>query len=572
LWSATAFRRVSQVVSDTVTANQRVTDATTTLTAALEREDDAVILALDDAAGGAAQLTLERELVAAALARIDDSTLRADVTMYETAVDELVKGEHGPLALTNYREVVNPLLRRTEATIERIRDDHFASSQRVAEWAGIQSTRSMQIVATISGVALLMLLLVVIHFARAVVAPIVEMTRVVQAIRMGDFSQRVKSQRDDEIGRLGTGLSRMADELEEFRRTNIREVIHAKETLEATLGAFPDAVLVIDDERTVTAANPRAQAALPLPEPTRAAVEKVLTTGIVPPLTVDFNKTIELTIDGQPRRLLPRIVPIADGRGAVLVLSDVTELARLDERRIELVAVASHELRTPLTTMRMTLSMLNEHSKQYNPRDRELISTAILGVEQLAALVDEFLDLTRIEAGQLRLNWTRVVSHELVENAIKSATPGAEQAKVTLEVVEDPSTPAMVDGDPARIAMVLSNLLTNAIKYTPAGGRVQVRTSGTPSELTLEVSDTGPGIPAEFRERVFERFFRVEHVQKSAPPSAGVGIGLYISRQVIELHGGTIRCDAGPLGGARFTVTFGKNPGHALANDPASSG
>jgi len=120
--------------------------------------------------------------------------------------------------------------------------------------------------------------------------------------------------------------------------------------------------------------------------------------------------------------------------------------------------------------------------------------------------------------------------------------------------------------------MVLSNLLTNAIKYTPAGGRVQVRTSGTPSELTLEVSDTGPGIPAEFRERVFERFFRVEHVQKSAPPSAGVGIGLYISRQVIELHGGTIRCDAGPLGGARFTVTFGKNPGHALANDPASSG
>ncbi|HUS31474.1 MAG TPA: sensor histidine kinase, partial [Kofleriaceae bacterium] len=80
-----------------------------------------------------------------------------------------------------------------------------------------------------------------------------------------------------------------------------------------------------------------------------------------------------------------------------------------------------------------------------------------------------------------------------------------------------------------------------------------------------EVSDNGPGIPAELRERVFERFFRVEHAQKSAPPSAGVGIGLYIARQVIELHGGTIRCDTGPLGGARFTMTIGKLPPGATA-------
>jgi NtrC-family two-component system sensor histidine kinase KinB len=395
--------------------------------------------------------------------------------------------------------------------------------------------------------------MVVIHFARVVVAPIVEMTRVVQAIRRGDFSQRVTSSRDDETGRLSTGLSRMADELEEFRRTNIGEVIHAKETLEATLGAFPDAVLVIDEARNVSAANPRAQAVLPLPEGTLEAGKSSLE-------TVDLTKTIEVTLSGQPRRLLPRMVPIADGRGAVLVLSDVTELARLDERRLELVAVASHELRTPLTTMRMTLSMLHEHAVQYNARDRELISTAMLGVEQLAALVDEFLDLTRIEAGQLRLHWTHVLARDLVSSTVKTATPAADQANVTLEVEHDPSTPGEVPGDPARMAMVVSNLLTNAIKYTPAGGRVLIRTSGTPGELTIEVSDTGPGIPAELRERVFERFFRVEHSQKSAPPSAGVGIGLYIARQVIELHGGTIRCDTGPLGGARVTVTIGKLP------------
>jgi NtrC-family two-component system sensor histidine kinase KinB len=573
-WSVTSFRRVSRVVGRTVTENARITDATATLAGTLEREDDALLLVLSDQARGKSELARQRAAVAAALVQVAGDLelldvavhLRADVSAYQDAADQLVAASQAADARTRYHEQVNPLLRRAVASTNAIRDEHFRSSQAVAEWAADQATRSMQIVATISLVALVLLVLIVVHLARVVMRPIQEMTRAVQVIRRGDFSERIATRRDDELGRLGAGLNQMADELEEFRQTNIGEVIHAKETLEATLEAFPDAVLVIGDDRRVAEVNRRALETLgsvrgqplgdmPMPEVTRAAVEEVLRSGHAHEATVDLAKTLELAVLGRARKLLPRIVPIGDGRGAVLVLSDVTDLARLDEMRLELVAIASHELRTPLTTMRMTLSMLQERTGAYESRDRDLVATAMVGVEQLSVLVDEFLDLTRIEAGQLRLQWTRFHLKQLIDRAAASIAPAFEQARVTLEVEHGTSLPTSITADQARLSMVVSNLLSNAVKYAPAGGRVLLRTTSTGDSISIEVGDSGPGIASEYRERVFDRFFRVEHAGAAAVPAAGVGIGLYIARQVIEAHGGTIRCDESPLGGARFVVT-----------------
>ncbi|HEY5951417.1 MAG TPA: ATP-binding protein, partial [Kofleriaceae bacterium] len=347
------------------------------------------------------------------------------------------------------------------------------------------------------------------------------------------------------------------------------------------LEALPDAVLVIGSDRKVSSANPRALEALGptrdqtlddlgVAAATRAAVEDVLRSGTAQDATVDLTKAIEVSVAGRQRRLLPRVVPIAGHRGVVLVLSDVTELARLDDMRLELVAVASHELRTPLTTMRMTLSMLQEHAAAYAQRDRDLVATAMVGVEQLSVLVDEFLDLTRIEAGELRLQWTRVSPRELVERVRRSFTAACEQAEVTLQVQYADALPASIVADHARLAMVVSNLLSNALKYTQAGDRIVVRVSATADTATIEVSDSGPGVPAQFRERVFERFFRVEHASTTALGSAGAGIGLYIARQVIEAHGGTIRCDDSVLGGARFTLTIPiEQPSEAQTSDKA---
>ncbi|MBK8691965.1 MAG: HAMP domain-containing histidine kinase [Deltaproteobacteria bacterium] len=224
----------------------------------------------------------------------------------------------------------------------------------------------------------------------------------------------------------------------------------------------------------------------------------------------------------------------------------MTELARLDEMRAELIAVASHELRTPVTTLRMSLLMLREEGASFGARARELIDTAIGGVEQLGETVDELLDVTRIEAGRLRLQLELVDLSALAREAADRAQPHAEELGVTMTVEASVTRP--VRADRSRLRIVFDNLLSNALKYTPAGGGVTVTLAVSPAveRVEFEVTDTGPGIPEEFRQRVFEKFFRVEHHHLAREESPrGTGIGLYLCKEIVELHGGRIHCTAG---------------------------
>ena len=153
----------------------------------------------------------------------------------------------------------------------------------------------------------------------------------------------------------------------------------------------------------------------------------------------------------------------------MLLLYDVTDLARLDEMRSELVAVASHELQTPLTTFRMTLLMLQEGADGLPARQRQLVATSLIGVEQLTEIVREFLDLTRIEAGELRLNVEPVVLPSLITEALRRIDAQARAQGISIETQTDPDLP-MAMADPMRLRAVFDNILSNALKYH-AGGR-----------------------------------------------------------------------------------------------------
>jgi NtrC-family two-component system sensor histidine kinase KinB len=248
--------------------------------------------------------------------------------------------------------------------------------------------------------------------------------------------------------------------------------------------------------------------------------------------------------------------------GAVLLLYDVTDLVRLDEMRSELVAVASHEFQTPLTTLRMTLLMLKEGSDRLPTRQRELIATSLIGVEQLGEIVHEFLDLTRIEAGELRLNVEPVHLSAVVAEALRRAQGQAKARGISLGRQIDSDLP-QISADPLRLRAVFDNILSNALKYTPEGGsitidgrRVVPKEFGGAETVSISIVDTGPGIPAAYRSRIFDKFFRLEHHETEHRPGArGAGIGLYMCRQIVELHGGTISCTAGINGrGTCITV------------------
>jgi NtrC-family two-component system sensor histidine kinase KinB len=582
IWSAVTFARLSTVVGKTLRESQETTDLTALLASTLEREDDALLLSVNGEVERARQeLGVQRQRFDNAYIQLVQllqdseehavaSALQRHVAAYRTAGDFLLAMAGQPEAGKYYHEQVNPVLRQAVSNCAKIRELNFRSMQLVGIRARDEANRATVLVGVISAGALLISTIVAILLARTTLRPIRELSTSVEALRVGDFDRRVHATSADELGQLAEGFNRMAETLAEFRRSNLGEVLRAKETLEAMLAALPDAVIVFDPDGNIIMTNAlartilqatgaeRAQHIRDLPFPAHGlqALCAALDGERTREARAELSPAFSVSLDGHQRKFLLMATPIPEfsaGRcGAVAVLYDVTEFARLDELRSELVAVASHELKTPLTTLRMNLLLLGESVQNLTPRQQEILSAASLGCQELASTIDELLDLTRIEAGQLRLAQDMVDFYAVIEQAVSALRPRYEDANITLQIKRG-CTRALVRCDTARLGIVFTNLLTNALTHTPRGGAVSVGVTsrqstgrGGQQSLHIAVTDTGPGIPPEFRERVFEKFFRVEHHHADGANGArGAGIGLYLCRQIVEAHGGRIWCEPG---------------------------
>jgi two-component system, NtrC family, sensor histidine kinase KinB len=581
VWTFVALTRLSGVVTDTVRQSESVTAVTSRLAGALEREDDAVLLILAGDERGTQVLTRERAVVDRAVADLFDvlgpnderdlaTPLQEELRAYRQASAGVLSVAPERDALVQYHQKANPVLRRAVALTTSIRDRHFELARVAVNEARDEAAGARRIVLLITIIALGIAVLVAWHLTRTVIGPVRQLTRGANAIRQGHFDQRIDVASHDELGELAGAFNQMADDLSEFRRTNISEVVRAKNTLEATLEALPDAVVLLDAGGRVQSMNRAAVNALAsagIYEPRRLedlrlagldvnAVTIAIATGAGMATPVDLARTIRVEQEGAIQRLLPRVVPVPaltpQQRGAVLLLYDVTDLVRLDEMRSELVAVASHELQTPLTTLRMALLMLQEQSDVLPERERELVATSLMGVEQLTETVHEFLDLTRIEAGELRLDLEPVDVSAVLAEALQRVDGQAKAQGVELRARMGANLPR-ISADPLRLRAVFDNILSNALKYTPSGGCITIdghvvasHEAGTHDTLMIEIADTGPGIPAPFRPRIFDKFFRLEdHQAEGRAGARGAGIGLYMCRQIVELHGGKIACSSG---------------------------
>jgi NtrC-family two-component system sensor histidine kinase KinB len=584
-WGVTTFARLSAAVGETLRQSQENIDLSASLADLLEREDDALLLALSGKIRNArSEVAQQRqdfdESYARLLTRLSDQeereaarALREHVDAYRQVGDILLSGAGEPGAREVYHQEVNPALRKAGADCSRIRELNFHTMQQVGVQARNETRRTTGIAAGIALIALGLSTLVMVRLAQVILRPIRELTRSVEAIRRDDFKSRVHVDSGDELGQLADGFNRMAETLGDYRQSSLGELLLAKATLEATLAALPDAVIVVDPDGQIVSKNPLAakillaiggeKAArfgdLPLPPAVLHEVTETLRAGHPSGARPDLSQALSVSLNGQQLKMLVTVVPIPEflphRAGAAIVLADVTDFARLDQLRSEVVAVASHELKTPLTALQMNLLLLQEKADNLTARQREILAAAVHGGEELAATIEELLDLTRIEAGQLRLLQQRVDLAAVIEQVVRTLRPRYEDANVALRVVKDVPS-AFVRGDAARLGLVFINLLTNALNYTPRNGEVVVRLASMQnaavqgkSRLQITVTDTGPGIPPEWRERVFEKFFRVEDQLPDGPKGVrGTGIGLYLCREIIEAHGGTIVCTTGEDG------------------------
>ena len=476
---ALAFARLSRNVGETLSDSKETMQATAAIAGRLEREDDALLLLANGDARGPATLAQGRRDVEASVEQLTPLMTTPDereelqrlveaILRYHDAGDELARLTDLQERRDVYHRTVNNRLREAVGQVSAIRNRHLAFTEEAAEFARDEARKAAGIAIIASLIALVAGAAVAVYFGRRVLTPLRALSRSVDALRAGDYSVRVETASKDELGQLIGEFNRMTERLGELRRANIDEVLRANKTLEATLAALPDAVLLVDPDGRVTAANapgrdlgqfhggePQALAALALPPAAIDAVRDVLERRRLQAAQLELSGAIDAPANGEKRKLLPRVMPVpygGDRQGAVAVLYDVTALVRLDEMRRELVAVASHELKTPLTTLRMTLGMLRESESALTPRQQELVATAFGGIDQLGATVDEFLDFTRIEAGQLRLNWEQLDMAAQLGQVVDSFRPHCEDARVQLDVAIAPSLPN-VRGERASLAL-----------------------------------------------------------------------------------------------------------------------
>lgn len=271
--------------------------------------------------------------------------------------------------------------------------------------------------------------------------------------------------------------------------------------------------------------------------------------------TLHERELVAMRRDGGRRTLLVNAAPLLDERGeragAVAVFRDVTAAREADQLKDEFLALVSHELRTPLTTVLGAARTLRRHRDRLDAATRDgLLDDIASEAERLGRLVNNMLDLSHIRAGRLRLETEPFRLGPLIRRVLELVAPALAGKAVTVNLPAD-LPPA--EGDVARVEQVVRNLLENAAKYVPAGGRVEVSARTEAVLIVTTVADDGPGIPPEHLDRIFERFHRVEG---SAHLASGAGLGLYLTRHLVEAHGGRLWVESGPGRGAAFSFSL----------------
>jgi two-component system, OmpR family, phosphate regulon sensor histidine kinase PhoR len=254
--------------------------------------------------------------------------------------------------------------------------------------------------------------------------------------------------------------------------------------------------------------------------------------------------------------------------GAVAVLHDVTQFRRVERMRTEFVANVSHELRTPITAVKGFAETLLDGALENPDLCRQFVQIIYDESERLSHLVLDLLELSKMESGHSVFRFTRVNISELVDTAAARLQNQATQSGIDL-FVHTPESPVFADVAPERITQVLINLIGNAIAYTPAPGRIDVSVLDADEEVTVEVADTGIGIPKADIPRIFERFYRVD--KDRSRNTGGTGLGLAIVKHILEAHRGTIKVTSEVGRGSTFSFTLPKRQPERNPDGPSNS-
>lgn len=384
--------------------------------------------------------------------------------------------------------------------------------------------------------------------------PIQKLTNSIKEIASNNYKERVYLDKKDEFGDLALSFNTMASKLEEYNESHLATILKQKTRMETLINNMHDVVIGLDEQMQVIFANDEAVKVTGLTAKqmvNKAGKDLALHNDLIRLLLQNIEtdvkkdeKPLQIVVDEKEQfftkeifhiEIIPTGETIKQVVGHVIILRNITEFKELDAAKTRFIATVSHEFKTPISSMEMSLQLLrNKQIGSLNNEQNDLVTSIDDDVHRLLRITKELLNLTQIESGSIQMNKTEIFPIEILENAVKANQTLAEQKNLVIET-NIPNHLESIEVDLEKTALVLSNLISNAIHYSHENAKIWITIEQTMAETLFRVKDEGIGIPTEFLPKVFDRYFRVPGTHKE-----GTGLGLAISKEFIEAQKGKL--------------------------------
>jgi NtrC-family two-component system sensor histidine kinase KinB len=397
--------------------------------------------------------------------------------------------------------------------------------------------------------------------------PLIEVAERLRGVGQRRAQTRLGPQKFAELDAVAREFNQMAERLERFEKLNVDRLLYEKSKTEAIIESLEDGVVLIDSAGMVAHINEIAALIMGVePKDALGSPFEDLSSNHPHYLRVrdalrNLRKAdpasqrieVQLHVRGRDHTYVLKPVPLhhdeAAPLGTLLILQDVTYLRDQDRARANLIATLSHELRTPLTSLALSAELLRRDGAALDPKQHEILEAILEECARMKTLSDNLLNLARGELASISVQRERLDLRQIIEEVVRRFGLQAEEKHVRLTGHLEPVPE--ISGDAVKLSWVVSNLIGNALRYTPEGGQIEVAARPIDSRVRFEVQDSGPGIPPEIREHIFERFAQYG---RGGIEKGSAGLGLAIAKDIVAAHGGRIFVDSNPGAGSRFVV------------------
>ncbi len=453
---------------------------------------------------------------------------------------------------------------KLESTINSIIKLNTDAIQRKSEKAVDSAQNVLLCTILLSVISALIAIYMLIRFPKMLTSPIKELLNGIMEISNHNYDKRLNFGPKSEFSNVANSFNNMAKELSLFQKSSMARIISTKQYLETVINAIKEPILGLSDKKDILFANSAVTQILNVSADKlikKSALDLSLSNDLLRRLIrgmeqddvkKEKDSPLKIYSDNKECYYEAHYLNLPENSGTVILLTDVTKFKMLDDAKTNFISVISHELKTPISAILMSLKLLEDNRiGNMNAEQKELAGNIQENSDRLLSITSELLKMTQVEAGVLHLNPKVTKPIELIDYAINATRVLAEHWKCNIEVdyPEDKISKIFVDSE--KIAWVITNLLSNAIHYSSENSRVIIGARQLEHKVEIYVRDFGKGIDPRYHKTIFDRYFRVPGTKVQ-----GSGLGLSISKDFVEAHGGTIRVESNIGEGCCFTVSF----------------